>query len=280
MNTSQAVTKKPFIITIASTKGGSAKSTNAANIGAFCADHGLKTLLIDTDTQPTLSAYFALDYVAPGGIHEFLTYQDVDPAHIISKTTLPNLDLIQSNDPTNNVSQMLRNAPDGAIRFSFLLKKLKGYDVIIVDTRGTRDITVDMSVLAADLLFCPILPHILSAKEFIRGTIGMYQELQTFEAFGFSLPPLKAVPNCVDHTNDVKFVLGHLKQLFEQNLSADKTLLDFHIPDKVAYREAATYSLPVYRHSKAEYAVIQALCMHLLPQFALQFEQGLGGHNA
>ncbi|MFY1028403.1 ParA family protein, partial [Actinobacillus seminis] len=87
------------------------------------------------------------------GIHEFLTYQDVEPSHIISKTSLPNLDLIQSNDPTNNVSQMLRNAPDGAIRFSFLLKKLRGYDLIIVDTRGTRDITVDMSVLAADLLF-------------------------------------------------------------------------------------------------------------------------------
>ena len=45
---------------------------------------------------------------------------------------------------------------------------------------GTRDITVDMSVLAADILFCPILPHILSAKEFIRGTIGMYQDLETF----------------------------------------------------------------------------------------------------
>ncbi|MBB5151886.1 cellulose biosynthesis protein BcsQ [Histophilus somni] len=102
-----------------------------------------------------------------------MTYQDVDPTRIISKTTLPNLDLIQSNDPTNNVSQMLHNAPDGAIWFSFLLKKLKGYDVIIVDTRGTWDITVDMSVLAADLLFCPILPHILSAKEFIRCTMGM-----------------------------------------------------------------------------------------------------------
>lgn len=169
------LSKKPFVITIASTKGGSAKSTNAANIGAFCADHGLKTLLIDTDTQPTLSAYFTLDYTAPGGIHEFLAYQDVEPSHIISRTTLPNLELIQSNDPTNNVSQLLRNAPDGAIRFSFLLKKLQGYDVIVVDTRGTRDITVDMAVLAADLLFCPILPHTLSAKEFIRGTIGMYQ---------------------------------------------------------------------------------------------------------
>ena len=41
-----SVSKKPYIITVACTKGGSAKSTNAANIGAFCADHGLRTLLM------------------------------------------------------------------------------------------------------------------------------------------------------------------------------------------------------------------------------------------
>ena len=160
----QTSLQKPYVITIACTKGGSAKSTNAANIGAFCADHGLKTLLIDTDTQPTLTSYYSLSQAAPGGLHEFLTYRDIDPAHIISKTTIENLDLIQSNDPSNNVSQMLRNAPDGAIRLKHLLKNIKGYDVIIIDTRGTRDITVDMSVLVADMLFCPILPHILSAK--------------------------------------------------------------------------------------------------------------------
>lgn len=87
------------------------------------------------------------------------------------------------------------------------------------------------------------------------------------------------MPNCVDHTNDVKFVLEHLYQLFDQHLVQNKTLLDFHIPDKVAYREAATYSLPVYRHSKAEYQIIKSLCSLLLPQFADKFEQNLGGNH-
>nr|WP_233115737.1 ParA family protein [Aggregatibacter actinomycetemcomitans] len=77
--------KKPYIITIAYTKGGSAKSTNAANIGAFCADHGLRTLLIDTDTQPTLSSYYSLAETAPGGIHEFLSLRDVDAALMVAQ---------------------------------------------------------------------------------------------------------------------------------------------------------------------------------------------------
>lgn len=40
----------PFIVTVMSTKGGVTKSTNVANIGAFFADHNIKTLMIDTDT--------------------------------------------------------------------------------------------------------------------------------------------------------------------------------------------------------------------------------------
>ncbi|MCO4064126.1 ParA family protein, partial [Pseudomonas aeruginosa] len=34
---------------IVSTKGGVGKSTTAANLGAFCADAGIRTLLIDLD---------------------------------------------------------------------------------------------------------------------------------------------------------------------------------------------------------------------------------------
>ncbi|PJG81926.1 ParA family protein [Caviibacterium pharyngocola] len=273
MNTLHHSSNTPFVLTIASTKGGSSKSTNAANIGGFCAEHDLKTLLIDTDTQPTLSSYYALSYSAPGGIYQLLLDKNTNPETIISKTVIPNLDLIQSNDPSNNISQMLRNAPDGALRFSSMLKQIKGYDVIIVDTRGTRDITVDMSVLAADILFCPILPHILSAKEFIRGTIGMYQDLSTFSDFGFKLPPLKAIANCVDHTNDVKFVLSQLHTLFQNEFTDDKQLATFTIPYRVAYREAATYSVPVYRHSPTEYNTIKELCLLLLPQFKDYFER-------
>ncbi|MDH3000045.1 hypothetical protein A1D23_00505 [Chelonobacter oris] len=78
---------KTFVIAIVSTKGGQTKSTNAANIGAFCAEHGLKTLLIDTDVQPTLTSYYELDYSAPGGLYELLINKITEPATIISKST-------------------------------------------------------------------------------------------------------------------------------------------------------------------------------------------------
>lgn len=77
--------KKSFILTVLSTKGGVTKTTNAANISAFCADHGLKVLMIDTDVQPSLSSYYQLDYTAPGGIYEFLINKNLNPDEIITQ---------------------------------------------------------------------------------------------------------------------------------------------------------------------------------------------------
>lgn len=264
---------KPFIVTVMSTKGGVTKSTNVANIGAFCADHGIRTLMIDTDSQPTLSSYYHLNYTAPQGLFEFLTQRVVTPELIISQTEFENLDIIQSNDPTDAITTYLRNAPDGMLRFTDVISEIKGYDLIIIDTRGTSGITVDMSVLASDLVLSPLKPELLSAREFMRGTVGLYQQLQTWTKFGFTLPPVKAVINCLDRTTDAKNVVSGLQQLFEQYSDSNLTLLDFSIPSRVAYREAASLALPVHRHSEKEKQNIQQLCTLLFPQWTDRFNQ-------
>ncbi|WP_081016664.1 MULTISPECIES: ParA family protein [Pseudomonas] len=80
-----------------STKGGTGKSTGPTNLGAFTADAGLRTLLIDLDpVQPSASSYFPLEYTAPGGIFELLSYNETDPAKIISRTSIKNLDVINT----------------------------------------------------------------------------------------------------------------------------------------------------------------------------------------
>ena len=88
-----------------STKGGTGKSTGSTNLGAFTADAGLRTLLIDLDpVQPSASSYFPLEYTAPGGIFELLSYNETDPAKIISRTSIKNLDVIISNDANNQLN--------------------------------------------------------------------------------------------------------------------------------------------------------------------------------
>ncbi len=88
-------------VSIVSTKGGPGKTTVTANLGAFCADANIRTLLIDLDTQPSLSSFYRLDHEAPGGIFELIAHNETRLEQIVSRTCIPNLSLILSNAPFN-----------------------------------------------------------------------------------------------------------------------------------------------------------------------------------
>lgn len=266
--------QKPFIVTVMSTKGGVTKSTNVANIGAFCADHGLKVLMIDTDTQPTLSSYYHIEHQAPYGLYELVMRNDVAFEQLISHTEYANLDIIQSNDPLDRLTTDLSKNSAGALFFRTRIQQLAqstNYDLIIIDTRGTRGITVDMAVLASDLVLSPIKPELVSAREFLRGTISLYNDLALFTQFGLTLPPLKAVINCLDKTKDAKEIVELLYNIFGELDNDNIDLLNIEIPNRVAYREAASQSKPVHRHSPEQAEIIRELCSTLFPQWVERF---------
>ncbi len=104
------------IAAVLSTKGGPGKTTVTASLGAFCADSGLRTLLIDLDNQPSLSSFYALTHEAPGGAYELIANNETRRDQIISQTCIPNLSLIHSNDPFNQLGTLLLHAADGRLR--------------------------------------------------------------------------------------------------------------------------------------------------------------------
>lgn len=178
MKNADALDLPTLIAAILSTKGGVAKTTDTANLGGYLADQGLKVLMIDADIrQPTLSSYYPLDNEAPGGIYELIAQNELDPAIIISHTSIPGLDIIISNDPRGELMSLLQAAPDGVIRLRHLVRQITGYDVILIDTIGARTIALEMVLLASDLIISPVLPEMLSAREFLRGTLQMYRDL-------------------------------------------------------------------------------------------------------
>lgn len=101
------------IASILSTKGGPGKTTVTANLGAFCADANIRTLLVDLDTQPSLSSFYRLEHEAPGGTYELISQNQTRADQVISRTCIANLSLILSNDPHNQLSNMLLYAADG-----------------------------------------------------------------------------------------------------------------------------------------------------------------------
>ena len=207
--------------------------------------------MVDADPQPTASSYFSLRYKAPDGLSELITRGP--SARVISQTAIVNLDLIASNDPAGELREWILHDSIGRIRLKHALAKLDDeYDYIIVDTQGAFGPLQVSAAVAVDLLISPIPPEILSAREFVRGTIQMLDHLEPLIHMGAPTPPLKGIIYRQDRTADAKLIAESIRQEFFSTttkgaITGAITILDTVVPATAAYKEAATRQMPVHR---------------------------------
>lgn len=264
------------VVSVVSTKGGVGKTTVAANLGGLLADAGLRALLLDLDSQPTLSSYYALSQKADAGAYEFIALNLTTPAQIVSKTVIAGLDLILSNDDQGRLSTLLLYAPDGRLRLRNLLGNFRpNYDVLLIDTQGARSVLLEMAILASDLALSPITPEMLSARELRRGTLKLLSELEAFRHLGITPPPLRLLLNQVNSIRvDTRMIIRGLRETFAG--ATNISVLDTVVPDRVAYLNAASLGLPVHRieahrsreqRSPSALETMQALAIELFPEW-------------
>jgi chromosome partitioning related protein ParA len=269
------------ITSVVSTKGGVGKTTVEANLGALCADAGLRTLLIDLDpAQPSLSSYYQLVEEAQGGIYELLALNATDPVRIISSTAIPNLSLVISNDVNNQLNTLLLQAPDGRLRLANLMPAFEDhFDLVLIDTQGARSAMLEMVVLASDLVVSPLLPNMLAAREFSRGTMQMLDGLRAYERLGMTIPPVRIVINNLDLTVDAQMIEQSVREIFYDN--SQISVLDCTIPAAVVFRNAASLGVPAHRleyrqpsnrKSPAALAIVRQLAIELFPEWRDRFE--------
>lgn len=268
------------IASIVSTKGGPGKTTVTANLGAFCADANLRTLLIDLDTQPSLSSFYRIENEAPGGTYQLIAHNDTRAEQIISRTCIPNLSLIVSNDPFNQLSNMLLHAADGRLRLKNLVSAFADdFDLVLIDTQGARSVMLEMALLCSDLAISPITPDMLAAREFYRGTQQLLKDLEPLSALGVHTPPLNIVINKLDATNDASLIYQSLTETLADHPQIN--LLSTTLPAAVSFRRAATegapahrleYRQPLNRRSPSAFSVIKALAVELFPEWKPQFD--------
>ncbi|SMF65953.1 MULTISPECIES: ParA family protein [unclassified Pseudomonas] len=264
------------VVSVVSTKGGVGKTTVAANLGGLLADAGLRVLLLDLDSQPTLSGYYALSEQANAGAYELLALNLTAPAQIVSRTVITRLHLILSNDDQGQLSILLLHATDGRLRLRNLLDKFRPYyDVLLIDTQGARSVLLEMAILASDLALSPITPEMLAARELQRGTLKLLCELEPFHHLGITPPPLRLLLNQANSIRvDTRMIIRGLRETLAgtNNIS----VLDTVVPDRVAYLNAASLGLPVHRvetrrsrnqHSPSALETMQALAIELFPEW-------------
>jgi chromosome partitioning related protein ParA len=268
------------VVSIISTKGGVGKSTVAANLGGFAADAGLRVLLLDLDTQPTLSSYFELRARAAAGVYELLAFNEQDIDKLASRTAITGLDLVLSNDSEGQLNTLLLHAPDGRLRLRNLIPAFRAhYDLVLIDTQGARSVQLEMAVLASDLVVSPVTPEILAAREFSRGTLQLMQDIAPYRRLGIEPPPLRLLINRVHPVSaNARLIQRTMRELFQSEPSI--TVLGTDIPAIEAYQRASTLGLPVHRveprrpagrTAPAAFDTICALACELLPDWQTAF---------
>lgn len=279
------------VIPVFSTKGGEGKSTQTANLGGFLADAGLKVLIIDGDhAQPTASSIYPLTYEAPCGLYELLM-QTVDLSssdNIISRTSINNLDVIISNDPRNLLPTYMLNVADGRVRLrnTLLNSVFSQYEVILIDSQGSRSVMSELIILAATGemigMVKPVLPDV---REFLRGTVALMEELITYRAFGINLPAIRMLVNCMDYTLLAKTTVEQAESIILSggySQHSDKIrieMLQTRIYDLDVYKQGHASGLPVHRlekktSRKSDSALdsMHKLACELFPEFKDRFD--------
>lgn len=231
-------------------KGGSGKTSMAANTGGLLADMGFRVLLIDADPQASLSKYFSLRNLAPNGIVEFML-DDLSEENIkstISETIFPNLDIVLSNDLSDDV----RATVAGRVDRAFLIKSRlthpyihQNYDYVLIDTQGAVGPVQDAVIFASTILLSPVKPDVLSVRE-INGMQKYFDRLAYGRTMGLEIPPLLTLIYAKDRTTNARLICNHISDHFAANLDNNQFLLKTHIPAAKAYTEAATMATPVH----------------------------------
>ena len=231
-------------LTCCATKGGVGKTTLCANLSAILADKA-RVLMIDADPQPSLTGFFPIDADKKSRSTGLVSLLLSDDLPVPAPTTIPNLDIIASDDPAGELENRLLHLPDGRLRMFRALERIEGYDYVLIDTRGARGALVENAILAADLCLSPIPPEILAAQEFIRGTLSLVESLQPFTSLGCEPGHLAALFYRTDNTNDAKAIMDNIRDVLS---ARGIKLLQSTVPNRVVYREAATRQIPAHVH--------------------------------
>lgn len=276
-------------LTVVATKGGVGKTTLSANLGGLLADLGYRVLLVDADVQPSLTRYFKLSHAADNGLTN-MVMGGILTADCVSHIELPPegfpgdhsrlnvqggfMHLVASDTRDGRLQDWLSNRLDRLVRIRMSLASAdvqRDYDVVIIDTQGAVGHLQDAAVNAADILIAPASPDIVSAREFVDGTLKLLERLESSVNMGFTVPAMKAIINRVERTVDSDAMSGLIRDQFLE-MRGRVSVLSTTVPSTVAYKKAATAQVPVHWIDPIKAGdVMHALLWELIPSLVNKF---------
>ncbi|HEY8602263.1 MAG TPA: ParA family protein [Thermomicrobiales bacterium] len=172
-------------------KGGSAKSTTSYNLGGAFAAEGVRCLLVDLDSQASLTRALSDEPVAPdAGIGARIA----EPARGLRDTIRPVgdlLDLVPGDRSIEVAAAALAQNPAGPLRLRLLLEEVAAeYGAIIIDTAPMLGFTQTSALLAGDVA---IVPTRTGAQQDIDALVDIFALRDELAQYRFATAELAAI---------------------------------------------------------------------------------------
>jgi chromosome partitioning protein len=194
---------KTRVLAVANQKGGVAKTTTVASLGAAMTDVGKRVLLVDLDPQGCLTFSLGQDPdKLPVSVHEVLLGEVEPNAALV--TTNEGMTLLPANIDLAGAEAMLLMRAGREYALKRALAKLSDFDVVVVDCPPSLGVLTLNGLTAADEVIVPLQCETLAHRgvgQFLR-TVADVQQITNPE-----LRLLGALPTLYDsrttHTRDV-----------------------------------------------------------------------------
>ena len=217
-------------IAVANQKGGVAKTTTVASLGAALVEQGKKVLLVDLDAQSCLTFSLGLDPDAIElSVHDVLLGR-VGAAMAIQQTD-DGIDLLPATIELAGTEAQLLSRPGREYALRTALEEVtQAYDVVLLDCSPSLGVLTLNALTAADEVIIPLQCEMLSHR-------GVGQLLDTVHDVQRILNPslrvLGVLPTMFDgRTNHARAVLADVSDRY------GLAVLEPAIPKSVRFAEA------------------------------------------
>lgn len=226
-------------------KGGVTKSTSTINLGYGLARKGRRVLILDMDPQcnTTYTLTSRLDENTEGTLYEVLIPKQPTKSliEVVEQTKEENLFLAPGSIWLSSADIELAGRTNREKVLSKVLRSLKGFDYVLIDTQPSLGLLTVNSIIASDGLIVPITLATYGLIG-IRLLTMSVQELR--DNMELDLPIVGAIASLSDNTNESKELLRQAQAYFSNG-----ELFNTIIPRNIKVEESNGACTPLFDYA-------------------------------